>query len=128
MYSDLRACTTALVKGVFCAVCVASDAIPLAGDRGFGAETGKGNGLNEQDLAESGEPWAFNLVRISTAGERLLVEDEAGPAIARRRTEGVLARRSRIMRAIIGSWQRRPLAWTVTTDVGSSRGAVPRYI
>lgn len=64
MYSDLRACTTALVKGVFCAVCAAGDAIPLAGDSGVGAETGKGNGLDEQVLTELGGPWALDLVRI----------------------------------------------------------------
>jgi hypothetical protein len=103
MYSDLRACTTARVKGVFCAGCVASDAIPLAGDGEVGAETGRGNNPEEQALAEVG----MSLVlRITTAGERLLVKGEAGPAIAiaRRRTEGGLARRSRVMREeVIGS-------------------------
>lgn len=104
MYSDLRACTTPRVKGVFCADCAATDAIPLAGDGGVTAVKGRGKGL-EVPLG-----LALDLLRIATAGEQLLVGGEAGPAIARRTAEGVLARRSRVTGEGIGSRQERP--WT----------------
>jgi hypothetical protein len=48
-------------------------------------------------------PLALNLLRIATAGKQLLVGGEAGPAVARRTAEGVLARRSRVMGEVIGS-------------------------
>ena len=108
MYSDLRACTTARVKGVFCSDCAASDAIPLAGDGGFGAETVAGNGLEEQALAGWGAPVVLAKVRLAMA-ELLLDDDEAEPAIAnRRRGEVGMARRSRVMREVIGSCQEGP--------------------
>lgn len=87
MYSDLRACTTARVKGPFWGGgdCAVSDAIPLAGDSEVGAETVVGQ------------------VRKATGGERLLSDGEVEPAIAsRRRVEGEIARRSRVVREVIG--------------------------
>lgn len=98
MYSDLRACTTARVKGVFWGGgdCAVSDAIPLAGDSEVGAETVTGNGVEEQALV-------LSQVRTATAGERLLIDDKAEPAIARRSgVEGEIARRSRVVREVIG--------------------------
>lgn len=63
-----------------------------------------GNGLEEQALAEVGEPLVLGQVRImAVAGARLLSDDKAGPAIARRRGgRGVVVRRSLVMRAVIG--------------------------
>lgn len=119
MYRFLRACTTARVKGVFWGGgggdCAASDAMPLAGDSGFGAETVTGNGLEEQALAKVGAPLVLGKVRMVTAGGRLLGDEEVGPAIERRRgAEGGMAGRSRVMREVIAS------ACKVNTDVDSS--------
>lgn len=123
MYSDLRACTTPRVKGVFCAVCAAADAIPLAGDAGVTDTAAKvrGIGLEEKALAGvgAGLPLALNLLRIATAGEQLLAGGEAGPAIARRTAEGVLARRSRVMGQVI--WELTRMAIGTGHRQGSSK-------
>lgn len=117
MYSDLRACTTARVKGVFCGDCAASDAIPLAGDSEVGTEIVTGNGLEGEAPAGWWAPVVLGEVRMAVAGERLLDDDESARAIANRgRGEAGMARRSRVMREVIGSWRQ------VNTDVGSSLG------
>lgn len=105
MYSDLRACTTARVKGVFCGGggCAASDAIALAGDSEAGAEAVTGNGLEEPALAEVGVPLILGQVRTATTGERLVSDSKIGPAMARRSGgEAGRARRSRVVRVVIG--------------------------
>lgn len=76
-----------------------SDAILLAGDSEVGAET------------------VLGQVPKVTAGERLLSDDKAEPAIARRRgLEGEIATRSRVVREVIGGWRGQ-----LNTDVDSSQ-------
>lgn len=95
------------MKGVFWGVGgAASDAISRAGDSGVGAETARaaGNGLEELALAEVGAPLVPGRVRIVSRGERLVAGNGAGPATTRRRGgEGLMARRSRVVREAMGT-------------------------